>query len=805
MRILSYILFFCLAAGLSHVHANKKGQVNLSGWDRKTPVNLSASWAFYPSKFVLPVDRLVADQFVSIDKAWNDVPCGDSTMGAKGKATYSLDLLLPQANVKYGIDLGSVSSSFAMYLNDSLIAKAGNPYGGAKNYRPAYSTDIITFRPKSKNITITLHVANYRYNVGGIWNSVVIDDADDLARERKSRINLLLILFGGILLMSFYHFGLYMLRRNERSSLFFFLWTLPAGFRLLFSGRYFPALELFYVPWEWIIRIEYLTFYLAIPLFIAFVAVIFPKNTHKLIVRIGVAIGAVFVLPVLFLPVSVFTGTVSYYQIYTFVGILYILFVLFKALQKRTQGAGIFLIGFIGLSITVVHDIFVAKNLISHDYLFPAGLLFFVFLQAYLLASRFTETFARVEVLGRQLNYMNLHLEKIVDERTDKLQKANELLRQKNEEVSRQSDQMSIMNKELKKLSVAVSETDNAIIITDKSGQIEWVNRGFERLYGYSLGEMQHIFGNNLKQAGRSKNISNLFDKVISEKKSVNYEAEVLARDGTKIQVQTTLSPILDSDGEIVYLVAIDTDIREMKEVQKELRKSNSAKNKLFSIIAHDLRNPFNTLLGMTELIMIRFSELSKEELLSFIKDLNEVSRKTYYLLLNLLEWSRTQREKIVIKPQKLSLRPVIEETMEIFNASIEGKDQKLEMNVDANIEVYADPNSLKTVLRNLISNAIKFTPRNKSIFIEAASKNEKVEIKVRDEGIGIAPENLSHIFNLEGTYTSDGTENEKGTGLGLMLCKSFVEKNKGTIQVTSKVGEGTTFIIELPVSENNA
>jgi len=330
------------------------------------------------------------------------------------------------------------------------------------------------------------------------------------------------------------------------------------------------------------------------------------------------------------------------------------------------------MLGFIVLTVAVVHDILVSNQLVQRNFWFPIGLLTFVFLQAYLLASRFTNTFSRAEILSMQLNYMNLHLEKIVEERTEKLKATNELLQQKNEEVSKQSDQLELMNRELKKLSVAASETDNGIIITDRNGEIEWVNKGFEKMYGFSLGELHKKYGHNLKNAGRSNQMKSLFEKVKNERKSVSYESEVEGNQGNRIQVQTTLTPILDSHGNIIYMVAIDTDISKIKQVQNELSKTISAKNKLFSIIAHDLRNPFNSLLGLTELIIEQYDSLSSDELLQFIKDLNQTSKSTYSLLLNLLDWSRSQRNMIELRPGKYNLNELVSESLESFIGMLE-------------------------------------------------------------------------------------------------------------------------------------
>ncbi|HKK58814.1 MAG TPA: ATP-binding protein [Salinivirga sp.] len=791
------LLFLALPGAL----ANSYGVLDLFEWNPDTFRKLTCKWYFVPGKHVFSADTLSNHYFIKTGKSWNNEEVGDSVMGKNGYGTYELDLILPDTTLEYGLDLGSVASSYALYVDGQLIKKVGEPYGTAKTYRPEFNTQIATFKSESKRVKITIHVTNFDYSKGGVWREIRISKASKLELRRQNRINFIFLLFGGILVMSLYHAGLYLLRRKEKSSLYFFFWTFAAAFRLLFSGRYFPALDMFYVDWFWTVKIEYLTFYLSIPLFLKFVAELFPRSVDKYILRTVLIFGALGSLVVLVTPVSFFTYSVVVYQLFTFVCIGYVFIVLYRILGSNEPGSKTFLLGFLVLAVTVVHDILSAHYLFSNGSWFSTGLVFFVVSQAYLLASRFTSTFSRAEVLSNQLNYMNVHLEKIVDERTQKLQDANEELKEKNEEVSRQSDQMAIMNKELRKLSVAASETDNAIIITNKDGEIEWVNRGFERLYGYSLGEMQQRFGNNLKTAGRSKYIETLIKQVIDTRKSVNYESTVEAHDGSKIQVQTTLSPIMDANNELIYLVAIDTDIRKLKKVERELKKSNSAKNKLFSIIAHDLRSPFNSLLGLTELMLARYKELSSEELLQFLKDLNEVSQKTYYLLLNLLEWSRTQRDKIEINPQKHNLAALLDETLGLFTTSFENKNLKLEKDVPEDLHVFSDYQSFSTVMRNLISNAIKFTPRNKHIHISAKESGAFIEIAVRDEGIGISPDNVKRLFSAEESYSTEGTEQEKGTGLGLMLCKSFVEKNEGTIDVESKVGYGTTFRVRIPAA----
>jgi PAS domain S-box-containing protein len=773
--------------------------VDLSQWDGSGSWVIDKNWQFVPNAFVHSDEIENQGQTVDIGISWNNYIVEGENFDAAGKGTYYKTIYLPRKNTFYELDLGTVSSAYALYINDSLVKKVGNPYAPLNSPEELYNTEIVKVFSNSLKMKIVIHVVNWRYSKGGLWSQAIISQQNFAKDKRSKRISLIFVLFGGLLVMSLYHGGLYILRRKETSSLFFFLWTLAASFRLLFSGRYYPVYDLIEVDWYWTIKIEYLTFYIAIPLFMQFVHEIFPKSVNIKVIKPYNIIGFVFASSVFFIDIKTMTSTVWIYQIYTLIGISYLVFALFKIVKQNEPGVYIFILGFSILTVAVVHDILVSNQIIQRNYWFPVGMLSFVLLQAYLLASRFTFTFSRAEVLSKQLNYLNLHLEKIVDERTDKLKNANELLKQKNDEVLKQSNQLEIMNKELKKLSVAASETDNGIIITDKNGHIEWVNKGFEKMYGFSLSELHNKFGYNLKKAGRYENMETLFQQVIEDKKSVNYESQAEAKDGKLVQVQTTLTPIIGSDGEIIYMVAIDTDISEIKRVQKELSKTISAKNKLFSIIAHDLRNPFNSLLGLTEIIIEQYDRLSPEELLQFVKDLNSASVRTYALLTNLLDWSRSQRNKIELNPQNHNIKELIQSSVDAFHDMLKSKNIELKINVPSDFAVFIDKPTIETVFRNLVSNAVKFTPKNKKIYINASIADAKIECEIRDEGVGIPEEKLDTIFQLEGKESTVGTEKEKGTGLGLMLCKDFVEKNGGQISVSSIVGKGSSFKVLLP------
>ncbi|MCX7879371.1 MAG: PAS domain-containing sensor histidine kinase [Ignavibacteria bacterium] len=256
---------------------------------------------------------------------------------------------------------------------------------------------------------------------------------------------------------------------------------------------------------------------------------------------------------------------------------------------------------------------------------------------------------------------------------------------------------------------------------------------------------------------------------------------------------QSTLEEILFEKNKLLY------DISIMKEKLEEL---NSEKDKLFSIIAHDLRSPFSGILGVINLLATNTMSLSYEEIAELVKLLKESSESLYKLIENLLEWSRVQRGLIELTPDYFNLQKLVTENIEIQKIKIEQKELNFEVNIPEHIIVFADLNTTNTILRNLISNAIKFTPRGGRIEIKAQRDEESVLVSIKDTGIGIPKEMLSDLFKVGAKTFRPGTEGEKSTGLGLLLCKEYIERNKGKIWVESEVGVGSTFYFTLPISE---
>lgn len=230
------------------------------------------------------------------------------------------------------------------------------------------------------------------------------------------------------------------------------------------------------------------------------------------------------------------------------------------------------------------------------------------------------------------------------------------------------------------------------------------------------------------------------------------------------------------------------------------LKKANQTKQKLFSIVAHDLINPFNAILGFSNLLENDYEELSESERKKYVSIINKQSNLNYSLAKNLLEWSRTQQKELSINKQNFLLKPIIKEVLSNYSLLSKSKGLNVSVNIDDELMVFADKNCIETLLNNLYSNAIKFSKKNKTIKINANSIENEIIIKIIDQGVGMSQKQLESVLNkTEITKYSRGTENEYGTGFGLKLCLELVSLHNGKLSIDSKLGNGTSVNIQIP------
>ncbi|MEZ5083553.1 MAG: HAMP domain-containing sensor histidine kinase [Bacteroidales bacterium] len=244
-------------------------------------------------------------------------------------------------------------------------------------------------------------------------------------------------------------------------------------------------------------------------------------------------------------------------------------------------------------------------------------------------------------------------------------------------------------------------------------------------------------------------------------------------------------------------------EVRSYK-TEAELRMLNATKDKFFSIIAHDLKNPFNSLLGFSDLLKNDYDNFDKEEIKRFIHIMHDSSKTGFDLLENLLQWSRSQTGRIAFIPVEVNVRDVLMGCVDLLESSARKKRITIYHDIPQNIRITGDIEMLSTVFRNLISNAIKFTPIGGSVKIKAKLNARYTEIIIVDTGVGISNEKINDLFRIDKQVSTFGTANEKGTGLGLVLCKEFIDKHNGKIKVVSEPKNGSEFKVFLPLELKN-
>jgi hypothetical protein len=360
---------------------------------------------------------------------------------------------------------------------------------------------------------------------------------------------------------------------------------------------------------------------------------------------------------------------------------------------------------------------------------------------------------------------------------------------------------------EILKLSTAITQSPASVIITDLEGNIEYVNPKFTEVTGY---EASQVIGKNPRILKTEHTTSDSYKEMwetISSGGTWRGEFLNKRKDGANYWELASISPIIDNQGNTIQYLAIKEDITKRKATQDalikselELKQANATKNMFFSIMAHDLKGPIGSFYQLLSLYKDNFNELSNDEKLDYVNILLSLSGKTNNLLEDILLWARIQMNTLEFETGNYNLNNIITETIYLLKERSSEKDITIISDVNNEIDVNINRDSVKTIVRNLLSNAIKFSPRKSKIKISAdTSENNKfIKVSIQDNGVGIPKENLDKLFKIESTFTTYGTEKEKGTGLGLILCKELVNKNGGEIRVESKENKGSTFYFTL-------
>lgn len=382
---------------------------------------------------------------------------------------------------------------------------------------------------------------------------------------------------------------------------------------------------------------------------------------------------------------------------------------------------------------------------------------------------------------------------------------------------------VALRNQELKAI---FDSAQVSIIGTDLSGVITHFNKGAEDLLGYSKEDIVgkktpaiiHIEGelvqrgNELtKQFGREIKGFDVFVELAKQGKYESREWTYRRKDGTSFPVQLVVTAIHDRNENISGFLGIATDISEQKaqqaiiEIQKkELQALNATKDKFFSIVAHDLKTPLNSLTAFSTLLIDHYDSLSKEEILAMSKQLKSSVDNTIKMADNLITWAMIQMNDLDYSPELIQVKEIVANILEIYKDVANNKGINVSCSIGDSLTIFGDKNQIEFIIRNLVNNAVKFTDKGGFVSLEAKSLPDGVvEISVSDSGVGISDEMKAKLFSIEKKQSKNGTAGEKGTGLGLMLSYEFAKLNGGQIDVESSLDKGTTFHIRFKSSNN--
>jgi len=384
----------------------------------------------------------------------------------------------------------------------------------------------------------------------------------------------------------------------------------------------------------------------------------------------------------------------------------------------------------------------------------------------------------------------------------------NKLLKANNEQLALQKKELSASLQMVKDLNAQLHAYNDSmnhlaiVFITDSKGHILFVNDNFCGVTGYAK---EDVIGKNSVFLKSDVHDRKFFRKIIdSLKKRETWRGEIcsITKTGQYFWVDTAVAPVMDENGQPQQFFILQFEItprkkyEEQLESQKEeLTQLNQLKDKMFSIVSHDFRSPLSSLKGALSLYTQGI--VSHEEMKSLASELMEKLNTTSSMLDNLLNWAKSQLKGIQLNPELFELWELVNENIYLTQSLADNKQILLSGDIDQTLQVFADKEMIKLVLRNLISNAVKFSAKGNRIWIEGYEKGDQIIISVNDQGIGMSEEQIQNIFTSSANSTL-GTANEKGMGLGLILCKEFIEKNNGTLWIESEKGKGSSFRFSL-------
>jgi PAS domain S-box-containing protein len=761
------------------------GVLDLSDWDlaKDGPIELNGKWEFYWNAHLRPGDFTgdnppAMSGVIQVPGAWNGYEVNSEKIGAHGYATYRIKIILGDARPRLAFKFLDMAVAYRVYVSGEKLMSAGRPGKTFESTTPQFYPQVVDFQPASEHLEVIIQVSNYHHRKGGAWETVLLGLAQDMRQIRQSALNVNFFLFGSILIMGIYHIGLYIFRREEKSTLFFGIFCFLIAARSLVTGeRYlihiFPGFN-----WEVHTKIAYLTFYTAVPAFAVFTKKIFPNEISKYAIYVAGIAGAVFSAMVLFTPARIYTYTAPLYQILTIAIVGYGLFALILALQHKRQGALVYLSGFVILFLTVVNDILYSNLLVATGYMLPYGLFGFILCQACLLSLRFSKAFTTIDLQHQSLQEINTAYKKEIVER------------KRSEEALRESEE---------KYRLLVENAGEAIVVA-QDGMLRFINSRAIEYSGYSAEElMSNPFIEIVHPQDRDEVRKNYINRINGEAAPARYTIRVMNKDNSVRWMDISAVRICweGAPASLNFL----SDITEKRRLEEEL--VNARKLESIGVLAGGIAHDFNNILGgiMGNISLAKLDVDPGGTTYNFLDQAEKASQRATALTHQLLTFAKGGA------PVK-EVRPISKVVMDCSGFALSGSRVRCDFNLPTDLwPVEIDVGQISQVIHNIIMNADQAMPDGGIIQVSAENitvnpnhglplpTGRYVKIACQDPGTGIPDAELPKIFD---PYF---TSKPQGNGLGLTSAYSIVKRHEGHISVQSQVDVGSTFDVYLPAA----
>lgn len=500
LPILAWLLFSCSNQKDTSLKI-EKGHLrllNIPGQDFL--IALDGQWEFYPHRLLSPGDFEDSAEVSSLSRCyiefpglWNNLDCDSILSKGQGFATYRLLIENPNKLTNLGLFVKEIMSSYKLFINGQLIASNGSIGSSKESSIPEFLPILTPISSDTTQLELILQVANFHHKSGGVYNTIFLGSFNQLLNKQYKENFYDIFILGSLLIMAFFHLGMFLYMKHDVSPLLFAIFCLSMAIRVLFTSEQTASIIIPQIDWETGFRFEYISFFLAASIFLAFFNNLFPNEMHKKISIVFYSIAGVFILLATFLSIYQMSSLLYFYQItVVFMGV-FIIYGLIKAFRKDREGSLIFLLGGLVIFATLINDILYSRGSIRSTELFYTGLFIFIFFQSLVLWMKFSKTIRINHQLSRELSYQRDNLEVLVIERTKEIQL-------KNEEITSQKENLEALNFHLEQ-----QKED----LQTQSEIMEVVNQRLEEAQNRSEKLLLNILPRNtaeeLKQFGKAK------------------------------------------------------------------------------------------------------------------------------------------------------------------------------------------------------------------------------------------------------------------------------------------------------------